>query len=214
MGTGYYGASNPTKVSVNELKLPVLDFSVEWHDPEYPYPHHPMEAGGYHSLELVFERPEFAALLDLGAIVQIHLPDWKPSAFRVTAVREDGQRAHEHSGWPPRVYVVELSEVSSDQRSDQESGTVEVIYQTVFTAVAMRTQIEAIGQLLIEKGVITAQEYRDRLAARVRSSFLDYALDIVAEEEATALRDVILGKLDENLDAMMPQMDVEVRAKS
>lgn len=210
----HFVTSNLTNLSVNGLKLPVLEVVLYWHAPDDPYGPNARDEGS-HRLQLVFERPEIAASLELGATVQVQLDHFDlPVSFRVTAVRVDEELPRKHAEWPKRVYVAELDETSRDLVNDQDQGTTEVLYQTVFMTAATRAQLDTIGQLLLEKSVITAQEYRDRLAATVQSSFLDFALDIVAEEEATAMRDVILSKLNENLDAMMPRAGAETEAAS
>lgn len=140
-------------------------------------------------------RPLPSSLLTAGSSVQVEL-NGEQTPFRVTGVQE-ATSANESI-----VYVVTLTEIMPRLASNGPSDEIEVLYRTAISAIIARTQIRALGQLLEAKGVISADEYQAQMENAIDTSFLHFAREIVAQEEAEQMREAVLFDLPDHVDSM------------
>jgi hypothetical protein len=149
-------------------------------------------------LELVIGQPEPKDLLTVSTQVQIQIGDAEPKPFRVTSAITASRTYSGLDDGTSAEFHITLSEVVPSPRAATErDDSIEVLYRSAFMTAATRNLVRALEELLDAKGIITAEELRQQLAKTTRESFINFALDIVAEEEAFAMEEALLDQLEE-----------------
>ena len=141
------------------------------------------DAGTFVSFKVGVGAPE--PLYRIGAPVALRFGERGASLFRVVGLNfregEPGQQP---------VYEVRLREVGpiEDYRE-----TLDLLYGAVFETILNRVRNRGLLELLVEKGILTEEEFVDRCFAITDRNLVDYASSIVSKADAESMRAVVLG---------------------
>lgn len=122
----------------------------------------------------------------IGQTVTLQYDDRDPAPFQVIELRI-GQKTPETPAFDD-LYHVRLREVEPPPGPPYD---VALLYETVFETIFNRLRGQSVLDLLVEKGVFTEGEYRDRLrqVAEVRTA--EFAVQILSDDDAASAVEMI-----------------------
>lgn len=119
----------------------------------------------------------------IGQTVTLQYDDRDPSPFQVVELRIDPKTpAHED------LYEVRLREVEPPPGPPYD---VALLYDSVFETIFNRLRGQSVLDLLVEKGVFTEGEYRDRLRQVAEERTAEFANQILSDDDTASVVEVV-----------------------
>jgi len=119
----------------------------------------------------------------IGHTVTLQYDERDPAPFQVIELS-----IHQESQEREPLYEVRLREV---EPSPDPPYDVALLYDSVFETIVNRLRGQSVLDLLVEKGVFTESEYRERLRQVAEERAAEFARQILSEDDTAAVVEVV-----------------------